>query len=392
MQPKRAYIPILAIAVVVIVGLGYAWLSYRQPSTQRPQASTDLHGVTLTDVQARQVSVIEVGTHTFDTWRQAVGYVDYDQGRIAQVSSPYAGRVASVAAKEGDTVHKGQLLFTIDSPDLLQAESTLLAADGVLTLSRKALERTQKMLPIQASAKKDVEQAVSDEQTAEANYRAARNSLLLFGKSEADIDRLLTMRKVEGELRILSPFDGIVANRSLATGDLVQPGSTPTPFTVANLSNVWVVANAPEDDASSLKLHQSLAITVPALPGRTLHGEVSYIASAVDPNTHTVVIRADVPNPGGELLPQMLADIAVQTAAPEHSLAVPEDGIVREGDGTTMVYVTRDGRRFDQREVKIGKRQQGMDQILQGLQAGERVAGEGALFLDNMLVQQPDDD
>jgi membrane fusion protein, heavy metal efflux system len=392
MPSQRARILAPAIAIAVVVGLGYIWLTHRQPSTQPSNSGTDTHSVTLTDMQAKQVSVIEVGTHTFDTWRQAVGYVDYDQGRIAQVSSPYAGRVASVAAEEGGTVRKGQLLFTIDSPDLLQAESALLAADGVLTLTRKTLARTQKMLPIQASAQKDVEQAVSDEQTAEANDRAARNTLLLFGKSEADIDRLLATRKVEGELRILSPFDGIVANRSLAVGDLVQPGGSPTPFTVANLSNVWVVANMPEDDASALKLHQPLAITVPALSGRTLHGEVIYIASAVDPNTHTVVVRADVPNPSGELLPQMLANVAVQTATPERSPAVPEDGVVREGDGTTMVYVTRDGRRFDQREVKIGKRQQGLDQILEGLQAGERVAGEGALFLDNMLVQQPDDD
>ncbi|RUL70283.1 efflux RND transporter periplasmic adaptor subunit [Dyella choica] len=392
MVTKRAPVLALAIAAVVFAGIGYIWLAHRESPAPAANAGADTHSVTLTEAQAKQVSVIEVGTRTFDTWRQAVGYIDYDQGRIAQVSSPYAGRVASVAAEEGDTVHKGQLLFTIDSPDLLQAESALLAADGVLTLNRKTLARAQKMLTIQASAQKDVEQATSDEQSAEASYRAARKSLLLFGKSEADIDRLLATRKLEGDLRILSPFDGIVANRSLAVGNLVQPGSSPTPFTVADLSSVWMVANMPEDDAAALKLHQPLAITVPALAGRTLHGEVSYLASAVDPNTHTVIVRADLPNADRVLRPQMLVNAAVQTAAAEHSPAVPEDGVVREGDGSTMVYVTPDGRRFEQRSVKIGKRQQGMDQILSGLKAGERVAGEGALFLDNMLAQQPDSD
>ncbi|GLQ92705.1 efflux RND transporter periplasmic adaptor subunit [Dyella acidisoli] len=392
MPSKRAPMLALAIAAAVLASLGYIWLAHRESPAPAPNTGADTHSVTLTDTQAKQVSVIQVGAHTFDTWRQAVGYIDYDGGRIAQVSSPYTGRVASVAAEEGDTVRKGQLLFTIDSPDLLQAESALLAADGVLTLNRKTLARAQKMLTIQASAQKDVEQAISDEQTAEASYRAARNTVLLFGKSEADVDHLLATRKVDGELRILSPFDGLVANRSLAVGDLVQPGGSPTPFTVADLSSVWMVANMPEDDAAALKLHQPLAITVPALPGRTLHGEVSYLASAVDPNTHTVVVRADVPNPDRVLRPQMLVDAAVQTAAAEHSPAVPEDGVVREGDGTTMVYVTQDGHRFEQRIVKVGKRQQGMDQIVDGLKAGERVAGEGALFLDNMLSQQPDDD
>jgi len=390
MPIRRMRIAATVVITVILVGLGYAWLSHRQPPAPSPHAVA--HGVALTGTQAGQVSVIVVRAHAFETWRQAVGYIDYDQGRIAQVSSPYAGRVTGVAGEEGDTVRKGQLLFTIDSPDLLQAESNLLAADGVLTLDRKALARAKKMLAIQASAQKDVEQAMSDEQTAEANDRSARKAVLLFGKSEADVDRLLATHEVDGELRVLSPFGGLVVNRSLAVGDLVQPGGTPTPFTVADLSAVWMVANMPEDDAAALKLHQPIAITVPALAGRTLHGDVSYIGGAVDPNTHTVIVRADIPNPDHRLLPQMLANAAVETAAPEHSPAVPEDGVVREGDGTMMVYVTQDGRRFEQRIVKVGKRQQGMDQILGGLKVGERVAGKGALFLDNMLAQQPDDD
>ncbi|HTV85825.1 MAG TPA: efflux RND transporter periplasmic adaptor subunit [Dyella sp.] len=392
MPTQRSRIPIIAVAVLVVASLGYIWFAHRSSSPAAASAIAGAGSITLTDTQAKQVAVTAVGTHTFDTWLDAVGNIDYDQDHLAQVSAPYAGRIASVAAKAGDKVQKGQLLFTIDSPDLLQAESTLLAADGVLTLSRKTLTRTQKMLAIQASAEKDVEQATSDEQTAEANYRAARKTVMLFGKNEADIDRLLATRKVDGALRVLSPFDGIVVARTVAVGDLAQPGNSPSPFTVADLSTVWMDAYMPENDAAALKLHQPMAITLPALPGKTLHGEVSYIGKAVDPNTHTVTVRADVPNPSGELLPQMLANAAVQTATPEHSPAVPEDGVVREGDGTTMVYVTQDGRRFEQRVVKIGKRQHGLDQILSGLQTGEHVAGEGALFLDNMLSQQPDDD
>ncbi|MDE2155549.1 MAG: efflux RND transporter periplasmic adaptor subunit [Xanthomonadaceae bacterium] len=392
MPTKRARIAAAAAIAVILAGLGHAWLLHGQPPAPKPQAGADARGVTLTETQARQVAVIEVREHAFETWREAVGYIDYDQRRVAQVASPYAGRVASVAAKEGDTVRKGQLLFTIDSPDLLQAESNLLSTDGVLALDRKTLARAKRMLSIQASAQKDVEQAASDEQTAEAGDRTARKAVLLFGKSEADIAHLLATRKVDGELRVLSPFDGLVVNRALTVGDLAQPGGSPTPFTVADLSTVWMVASMPEDDAAALKLHQPIEITLPALPGRTLHGEVGYVGSAVDPNTHTVTVRAEIPNPDRRLLPQMLANAAVQTAAPEQSLAVPEDGIVREGDGTMLVYVTRDGRHFEQRIVKVGKRQQGMDQVLGGLKAGERVAGKGALFLDNMLAQQPDDD
>ena len=382
-------------ATCALLGLGiyvgHAWLAGPGDDaapTASNAANSNPDSVTITALQAQHVSVESVRTHDFSQQREAVGYIDFDQDHLAQVSSPYQGRARQVLAQAGDDVAKGQLLFTIDSPDLAQAEGNLISTAGLLAQTGKALERARQMITIQANAQKDVDQATSDQQTAEGNYRAARDALHTFNISDAEMDRLVASRKVDGELRIVSPFAGHVSARTIAPGTLVQPGSTPAPFSVADLSTVWGVANVSEDDVAALQPGQTVSVSIPALPGRTLQGNVSYIGNAIDPNTHRLMVRADISDPGHQLHPQMLADFVIRTGRPVRSMAVPISAVVREGDGTMTVFTTQDGRRFTRRSVKLGKQQDGLDQILEGLSTNERVAGDGALFLSNALALQ----
>ena len=379
-----------ALLVILILFLAYAWLAPRSnvpmPATADTLAAKD--AVAITDLQARHINVVPASTHGFDTQLDATGYVDFNQNRLTQVFSPYQGRVLQVQAEAGDDVRKGQTLFTVESPDLVQAESNLISTAGLLALSNKTLERARKMLEVQANAQKDIEQAVSDQQTAEGNYQAARNAVRIFGKSDAAMDRIVVNRKVDDALAIVSPFAGQVTARSIAPGTLVQPGSATAPITVADLSSVWVVANVAEDAISSLRIGQPVTVTITALPNRTLQGKISYIGSAVDPNTHRIIVHAQIDNAQHQLHPQMLATFTVQTGAPMPSIAVPVNAVVREGDGTMTVFTTQDGRRFMRREVKLGLQQDGLDQVLNGLTANERVAGDGALFLSNALALQ----
>ncbi|MGC1550355.1 MAG: efflux RND transporter periplasmic adaptor subunit [Rhodanobacter sp.] len=380
-------------AAVVVVGLGiylgHSWLagSSNDPAKAAATAASP-DSVTITDQQAQHVMVEPVRTHDFDQQRDAVGYIDFDQDHLAQVFSPYQGRVRQVLAQAGDDVTKGQLLFTIDSPDLAQAEANLISTAGLLAQTDKALERARKMITIQANAQKDVEQATSDQQTADGNYRAARDALRIFGLSDAEMDRIAASRKVDGVLPIVSPFAGRVTARTIAPGTLVQAGSTPAPFTVADLSTVWGVANVSEDDVSALQLGQVVSVTIAALPGHTLQGKVSYIGSASDPNTHRIMVRTEIRDSSHQLHPQMLANFVIRTGQPVHSAAVPLSALVREGDGTMTVFTTQDGHRFTRRSVKLGQQQDGLDQILDGLSVNERVAGDGALFLSSALALQ----
>jgi cobalt-zinc-cadmium efflux system membrane fusion protein len=348
----------------------------------------DVDRVTLTDEQTKTVKVAAVVEHDFVPKQETEGLIDFNEDRSVSVFSPWPGRIDRVIAKAGDDVKRGDVLFTIDSTDLVTAESSLIAAAGVQQLTTRALERARAMLESQSIAQKDFDQAAADQQTAQANLEAARTAVRIFGKTDAEIDRIVQTRSTAAELRIHSPIGGRVTARNAAPGLLVQPGNAPAPFTVADISTMWMIANVAEDEAPLVRLGQPVEASLNAFPDRLFQGSVSHIGAAVDPNTHRVTVRSEIRDSRHELRPQMLGTFVIRTGAPVRSPAVAQSGVVREGDGTMEVFVTRDGHRFVRRPVKIGLQQDGMDQILEGVSSGERVATDGALFLANELALQ----
>jgi cobalt-zinc-cadmium efflux system membrane fusion protein len=373
-------------AVIVVLGLILAQPGYAAstPVNTEP-VSTEL---VITEQQAKSVKIDVASLHSFSARNETVGYIDFNQDKLAQIFSPWQGRIAQVAAKAGDDVKKGQLLFVIDSPDLLQAESNLISADSTLQLTTQALARAKKMIDIQANTQRDIEQAVSDQHSAEGNYQAARNAVRIFGKSESEIDQIIQHRKPEGALSITSPFNGRVTSRSASVGLLTQPSSSPAPFTIADLSSMWMIATVAEYDLSRLQLGQAVKISLSAYPDRQYSGAITNIASAIDPATHRIAVRSTINNANHELIPQMLATFVITTGKPVSSVAIPANCIVREGDGSISVFVTSDGHHFERRQVHTGITQNGLVQVLDGVSAGEKVATDGALFLSNALALQ----
>lgn len=351
-----------------------------------PKRSADASSVKITVEQSKTVKPEKVALHDFAVERHAVGNIDYNQDRNVQVFAPYPGRIRQVFSKLGDDVKKGDPLFSIDSPDLIQAESAVIAAAGVLQLTTRALDRLQKMQKVESAAQKDIDQATSDQQTAAATLKGARDALRIFGKSEADIDRLIAERKVDGEFVIQAPIDGRITSRSAALGLLVQPGNTPAPFTLADISTMWMMGYLLEAEFPSLKLGNPVRASVSAYPGRTFEGRITAINTSVDPNTHRVAFRAEVSDQNHELLPQMITTVAIETGPPMHSPGLPVGGVVREGDGTMSVWVTQDGLTFSRREARVGVEQGGIVQILEGVAPGETAATDGALFLSTMAT------
>jgi len=384
---------------VAITLVAVAILAWRKPDGEGPRketavqsgpavAGSDTHSVVLTDQQLNSVKVGPAAQHTFAIQREAVGFVDFNQDRTVQVFSPWAGRIRQVFVKAGDAIKLGAPLFSIDSPDLVQAESNLIATAGVLQLTSKALERARKMIDTLANSQKDLDQAISDQQTAEGNFKAARDAVRIFGKSDREIDAIVASRKTDGELRVVSPLTGQVTSRNASPGMLVQPGNAPAPVAVADLSTLWVVANVTEYDLPLLHPGQEVSVSIPAYPGRKFHATLSHIAATVDPATHRIAVRSNIDDPQHALRPQMLATFVIVTGESSQSVAVPVAGVVREGDGSMTVFVSRDGRRFERRAVQVGITQDGMTQIAEGLAAGESVASDGALFLSNALALQ----
>jgi membrane fusion protein, heavy metal efflux system len=342
--------------------------------------------VSISETQLASIKVEPAAERLFPVEKEAVGSIDFNEEMSTPVFTNYQGRIIELFARVGDEVKKGDRLFTIDSPDLIQAESALIAAAGVLELTTRALARAQGLYATRAVAQKDVEQAASDQQTAEGALKAARDNVRLFGKSDAEIDRIIAERRLDPVLVIRSPISGRVTARNAAQGLFVQPGNPPAPYVVTDISTMWMIANVAETDIPALSVGQQVTVKVRAFPDRVFDGRISTIAQMVDPNTHRALVRSEVADPRHELRSGMFANFVIRTGDPVRSVAIPLNGVVREGDGTMVVWVTTDRRHFVKRTVKIGMQREGYHQILEGVQPGELVATEGAVFLSNALT------
>jgi cobalt-zinc-cadmium efflux system membrane fusion protein len=384
---------VMGVYVAVHLGVAPRLESGVANAVESPESNKDRGGppprpdsVELSEGQLRYVKVEAVGDREFPIEKTAIGSIDFNEELLTQVFTQYAGRINGLFAKVGDEVKKGQTLFTIDSPDLLQASSTLISAAGVLQLTTKNLGRLKNLFDTRAISQKDLEQAISDQQTAEGALRAARDAVRIFGKTDAEIDRMVAERRVDPTLVVVSPIAGRITVRNAAPGLFVQPGNPPAPFTVADISTMWMLANVTEGDSPAFKVGQEVSVHVLAFPNRVFGGHITTIASAVDPNTRRLLVRSEVADPNHELRAGMFANYIIRTGAPMRSVAILLDGVVREGDGTMVVWVTADRRRFTKRAVQLGLVRDGYDQILEGLQAGELVATEGAIFLSNAVI------
>ncbi|MGA2028129.1 MAG: efflux RND transporter periplasmic adaptor subunit [Syntrophobacteraceae bacterium] len=348
-----------ATALIISTGVYFAGNSGNPPASEpragepkAKQADTlTAKSVELNETQVQSVKVEPAGERTFVIQREAVGSIDFNQEMTVQVFPLYQGKIDGLFAKLGDEVAKGRKLYTIDSLDLGQAESTLIATAGVFELSTRTLARAKKLYETQGISQKDMEQAVSDQQSAEGALKAARNAVRLFGKTEAEVDQIVARRRIDPIMVVASPITGRITARNAAPG-----------------------------------LGQEVKVRVMAYPDKVFEGKVSTIGAAVDPATHRLLVRSEIRDPKHELRAGMFATFVIRTGDSVRATAVPAGGVVREGDGTMTVWVTTDRHTFVKRTVKVGLQQDGYDQIVDGLQPGELAATEGALFLSNALI------
>ena len=235
-------------------------------------------------------------------------------------------------------------------------------------------------------SQRDLDQGASDQQTAEGNLRAARDAVRIFGKTDAEIDRIIAKRLADPTLIVPSPINGRITARNAAPGLFVQPGNAPAPYTVADINLMWMLAEVAESDSPAFRIGQPVQVTLNAFPGRSFDGKITTIGASVDPTTRRVLVRSEIKDPQHELRSGMFANFVIHVGPSVRSPGIPVDGVVREGDGTMTVWITADRRRFIKRTVKIGDQYDGYRQILEGVQVGELAATEGAIFLSNELA------
>ena len=397
---KRAAAVFVTVAAIIITaGLLIAARSRGQsapataaqqtPSNSGPSSSEP--ALDLTSSQLNAIKIEAVGKYLFPVEEDAVGSIDFDGDVSVQVFPLYQGTVLQTLVALGAQVQKEQPLYTIKSPDLIQAESNLIGAAATFELTSKELARATSLNGANGVSQRELEQATSDQQTAEGALKAARDAVRVFGKTDAEIDQMIATRKIDPALVVRSPISGKVTSKNAQPGFLVQPGNDPAPYTVSDIALKWMLADVVESDIPRLHLGQPVQVEVMAYPGREFKGKISKIYSAVDPNTHRVTTRSEIIDPQDELHPGMLANFVIRVHDPVEATALAANGVVREPDGTMTAWVTSDRRHFVQRIVKIGLRRDGRVQILAGLQPGELAVSDGAVFLSNMLQAPPTD-
>ena len=389
---RFAVVSVTAAAIIVATGLLESGCSRGQAANaDTPAKSSSSPSEATLDLSPSQLNSIKIeplGSYQFPVEKEAVGNIDFDEDLSVQVFPAYQGTILKTFGELGARVQKDQPLYTIKSPDLIQAESNLIGAAATFELTNKELLRVQGLGGI---AEREKEQATSDQQTAEGALKAARDAVLVFGKTNAEIDQMIASRKIDPALVVRSPIAGKITYKVAQPGFLVQPGNTPAPYSVADVAIKWMLANVSETDVPLFHLGQPVQVKVMAYPDHSFKGKVSKIYETVDPNTHRVTIRSEIADPHDELRPGMLANFVIRVHDPVEATAIPANGVVREADGTMTAWVTTDRRRFEQRIIKIGLRNDDRVQVLEGLRRGELVVADGAVFLSNMLSAPPSD-
>ena len=283
-------------------------------------------------------------------WRRidTVGYVDFDENKISHIHLRTKGWIEKLLIKsEGERVKKGQLLFEVYSPELVNAQEEYLQA---LRSGHKGLSS------------------------------ASRERLQALGISDSQIKKLNKKRRASQFVKIFAKQDGIVAKLNVREGMFVMPQKEV--MSLADLSSIWLLAEVFESQAGWVKAGQSAEVKLSYLPGREWEGEVEYIYPSLDPKTRTLKVRLRFDNVDEALKPNMFADVTIYGGAKREIIIIPREALIRTGNDERVIVSIGEGR-FQPREVTAGIESGEFIEIINGLSVGDKVVTSGQFLIDS---------
>lgn len=283
-------------------------------------------------------------------WRgiDTVGYVDYDESKVSHIHLRTEGWIEKLAIEsEGDRVKKGDFLFDVYSPKLVNAQEELVTA---LSSGNKGL------------------------------IQASRERLSALGISEAQIRQLEKTRKVKQRISIYAPQDGVVSDLPVREGMFVQPSMKV--MTLGDLSSIWILAEVFERQAAWVALGQSAEVTLSYLPGEIWQGKVEYIYPDLDPVTRTLKVRLRFDNPGESLKPNMYANVKIYGGPKHDVIVIPLEGLIRTGRNQRVIIDLGEGR-FAAQQVLAGIESGDYVEIIKGVEQGDRIVVSGQFLIDS---------
>jgi len=371
-----------AVALASILALTSCHSSDREQAGQmtsfsaNASKSTTPQLFTIPPDQMAHVQVVTIAPTTMKRTLRLTGSVAYNAFNTTPVITQVGGPVSRILVVPGEHVKAGQAMLEVSSPDYSQLLNAYLKAADSFRLSEKNYTRAQDLFQHHAIAERDLEQAESDKNQAQADLNAAEQGLKILGIKDPSG---LAKAPSSAQVPVLAPIGGEVVERLVAPGQVVQAGQTQA-FTISDLSTVWVLANVYQGDLAFVHGGDEVVVQTDAYPN-SFHGKISFVSPALDPTTRTLQARVAVDNPGEKLKRDMYCTVTVTAGSIANVVAVPNASVLRDDNNQPFVYVARGANQFGRRDVELGESQNGQTQILKGISPGERVVGDGSLFL-----------
>src|SRR5215831_4633203 len=347
------------------------------PVRQEPAAGTSAKEGEPVEVSLTAEAVERAGIKTAPVRSEAAvgtitvpGTVLSNAYRDTKVNALVGGIVRRVGVELGQPVTRGQVLAVVFSNELAEAQMKYLSMEAMFTADHQKLDRTEQLVAIGAASRQEFEEITATHHAHETELAATRQRLFLLGLTAEQVDALRDASQVVSEVIVTAPSDGTVIMRTVNPGQVV--GASQELFTVTDLSTVWVIGDLYEKDFASVRVGSDAIVTVPATPGGTLRGRVTYIDPRLDAATRTAKVRVEVPNHGGDLRLGMYVSVGFQTASGERRTMVPKSAVQMLGDRAVVYVPAADGEgRFTERSIRLGPTVGDFVQVLDGVKPGE---------------------
>jgi RND family efflux transporter MFP subunit len=311
----------------------------------------------------------------------ASGVVQANAYRSTPVVSLVGGRVIGVAAEAGQSVKRGQTVAVVFSDELASAQSKYLSAQAELEEHHKHHHRTAELVEIGAVSREEFEQSASMLKKAEAELASQRQRLLLLGLTPQRVEALQSSSQMSSEIALTAPVSGTVVSRAVNPGEVVEANKEL--LRVADLSNVWVVAQVFERDLARVRTGSGASVTSEAYPGRVFRGRVAFVDPQLDASTRTAQVRVEIANPAQALKLGMFVSVAFGALGTAEATAPTVlASAVQNVAGRTFVFLaTTDANTYVMRPVRLGADVNGRFPVIEGLAVGDRVVTEGSFML-----------
>jgi len=366
-------------AALILAACGSRTTQSESQMTSFTAGETKADTATLFTLPAEQIAHLQIAPAARGNLPRVLrftGSVAYNALATTPVFSAAGGPVREILVMPGDMVRAGQPLLNINSPDYSQARSAYLKAKDAFLLADKNYNRAQDLFAHKAIAERDVQQAESDRSQAQSDVDSSTDVLRALGVAdpEATVKSAATLL-----VPLLAPVKGEIVERLVGPGQLLQAGATQC-FTISDTGTVWVLVNVYQSDLGSVHVGDAADITTDAYPD-VFRGRISYVAPALDPTTRTLQERIVTENPAHKLKKDMYVTATVRAGAIGNALLVPDAAVLRDTENQPFLYLQTGATQFARRLVTLGESSNGRTQIISGLKEGERVVGDGSLFL-----------